>query len=279
MATRPSAGTALRVLQERALVLVGVYVSSPALSFVRRGEKRVRGEGFDMTIPAGAAVALPAGLSGEVTNIADAAGVYEALTLAPDPALFETSQAGRTIRAPVHLGMLEPGFADALVRAGEAIFEPARTPGPVAAARMGEAIAWLSARGVRFERPRPSSAAERARELLSADPGRPWSGPVVAAALAMSEATLRRRLAAEETSLSALLVEVRMATALVMLQASDRPVAEIALDVGYGSPSRFAARFRHRYGHPPHAVRDGDPDFERRGTENDRQGSASPSPA
>ena len=55
MATRPSAGTALRVLQERALVLVGVYVSSPALSFVRRGEKRVRGEGFDMTIPAGAA--------------------------------------------------------------------------------------------------------------------------------------------------------------------------------------------------------------------------------
>ena len=274
MATRPGAGTALRVLQERALVLAGVHVASPAVSFVRRGEKRLRGDGFDITIAAGEAVALPAALSAEVTNIADGDGVYEALTLVPDPLLFGAMRDGRPVQAPVHLSRLEPGFAEALVRAGEAIFDPGRTPEPVAAARMGEGLAWVAARGLRFVPPRPTSVAERAHALLSAEPGRPWSGPDVASALAMSEATLRRRLADEDTSLSALLVEVRMATALVMLQATDRSIAEIALDVGYGSPSRFAGRFRARYGHPPHAVRDGDPDFDRRGTENDRAGSA-----
>jgi AraC-like DNA-binding protein len=46
-----------------------------------------------------------------------------------------------------------------------------------------------------------------------------------------------------------------MASALTLLQATSRPVAEIALAVGYASPSRFAVRFRHRFGFSPSAVR------------------------
>jgi len=276
MASRPGAGTALRVLQERALVLAGVHVGAASLSLVRRGEKRIRGDGFDATIAAGEAVALPAGLSMEVTNVADPDGVYEALSLVADPALIGAVDGRRAVTSPVHLGRLEAGFADAVIRAADAIFDPPRTPKPVAAARVGEALAWLAAAGLHFERLRPASAAERVRELIGEAPGRAWTAPYVSRSLGMSEATLRRRLAGEGTTLSDLLVEVRMSTALVLLQATDRPVAEIALDVGYGSPSRFAGRFRKRFGHPPHAVRDGDPDFERYGTEIDRYRSAVP---
>ncbi|MBN9022119.1 MAG: helix-turn-helix domain-containing protein [Rhizobiales bacterium] len=274
IARRPGIGVALRVLQQRALHISGVFVEQPGISLVRRGEKRVAVGDFDALIREGEAVALPAGATLEVTNVADASGLYEALSLVPDPALLDATANGSALRAPVHIGPLRSDFSDAVVRAIAAIDAPDTVPEAVAALRMREVLAWLGEAGVVFAAPRPTSAMLRVRMLVSEEPARPWSGPEVAQALAMSEATLRRRLAAEGTSLSALLVEVRMATALVMLQASDRPVAEIALDVGYGSPSRFASRFRARYGHPPHAVRDGDPDFDRRGTENDRPGSA-----
>ena len=38
-----------------------------------------------------------------------------------------------------------------------------------------------------------------------------------------------------------------MLSALVLLQATTRPVSEIASSVGYESPSRFAVRFRDRF--------------------------------
>ena len=47
-----------------------------------------------------------------------------------------------------------------------------------------------------------------------------------------------------------------MAHALMLLQVTDQPVATVAALVGYDSPSRFAARFRQRFGHPPAAIRD-----------------------
>lgn len=56
---------------------------------------------------------------------------------------------------------------------------------------------------------------------------------VPAGALAVSEPTLRRHLAHEGTTFSALLADVRMGQALTLLQASDLSVNRIALDVGY----------------------------------------------
>jgi AraC-like DNA-binding protein len=196
----------------------------------------------------------------------------------PDPALvaaaWAESDGGRPLAAPLHLAAIEPAFADAVVRAIEAIADPVAVPVSVAMLRMREVLAWLGTRGVWFDIPRPTSAAARVRHLLAAAPGHRWPGPEVARALAMSEATLRRRLAAEGTTLTDILADVRMSRALTLLQATDRSIAEVALDVGYESPSRFASRFRRRFGHPPAAVRHGDPDFDRRGTGNDRRGSA-----
>jgi AraC-like DNA-binding protein len=55
--------------------------------------------------------------------------------------------------------------------------------------------------------------------------------------------------------LTDLLADARMATALTLLQATTQSVSQIALSVGDESPSRFAVRFRHRFGFAPTAVR------------------------
>jgi AraC-like DNA-binding protein len=45
-------------------------------------------------------------------------------------------------------------------------------------------------------------------------------------------------------------------TALTLLQVTDRPVSDIACQVGYDCASRFADRFKKRFGFSPRAVRD-----------------------
>ena len=65
----------------------------------------------------------------------------------------------------------------------------------------------------------------------------------------------RRRLAKQGTGFRTLLTDVRMTRALTLLQVTPWPVAQIAGAVGYESPSRFAARFKERFGFAPSAVR------------------------
>jgi len=62
-------------------------------------------------------------------------------------------------------------------------------------------------------------------------------------------------LAAEGASLNDLLVDTRMSFAMKLLQSTDHPINRIALAVGYESASRFAIRFRERFGFPPTAIR------------------------
>lgn len=82
-----------------------------------------------------------------------------------------------------------------------------------------------------------------------------WSAAMLAGRLHCSEATLRRRLAKQGTGFRTLLTDVRMTRALTLLQVTPWPVEQIAGAVGYESPSRFAARFKERFGFAPSAVR------------------------
>jgi AraC-like DNA-binding protein len=91
--------------------------------------------------------------------------------------------------------------------------------------------------------------------LLATDPQQSWRAEDVAAQLAISPATLRRRLAAEGTSFRAVLEETRLARALTLIQTTNLPLKHIADDCGYLSPSRFAARFRQRFGSLPSELR------------------------
>jgi len=75
--------------------------------------------------------------------------------------------------------------------------------------------------------------------------------PAVAAALAMSERTLRRRLAATGTRYQALVDEVRQALAEEMLETGLLSVEDVAQRLGYAESSSFIHAFRRWRGETP----------------------------
>lgn len=105
-----------------------------------------------------------------------------------------------------------------------------------------------------FRQPRQDVGAQ-IQSLLAFDSARDWQAADIARHLAMSPATLRRRLAAEHTSFSTLLGEVRMERAPGLVNSGSQPLSEVAAACGYLSPSRFSAAFRQRFGVSPSQLR------------------------
>ncbi|UXY15633.1 helix-turn-helix domain-containing protein [Chitiniphilus purpureus] len=102
----------------------------------------------------------------------------------------------------------------------------------------------------------PDSWRERVVRLIDFDPAADWRMGDVAGRLAVSEATLRRRLAEEDASFAGLLADVRMGRALILVMQTRQSVQQIALACGYTSPSRFTDAFRARFGLTPTALRE-----------------------
>jgi len=73
--------------------------------------------------------------------------------------------------------------------------------------------------------------------------------------LAMSESTLRRKLKLEATSVQEIKDQARLGLALHLLQTTLNPIGVIADQCGYQSQSRFAERFKRRFGLTPSELR------------------------
>lgn len=106
----------------------------------------------------------------------------------------------------------------------------------------------LQERGIVYSRPSAPGLAERLTQLLAKSPEQPWTAALAGRELAVSEATLRRRLADEGVSFSTLLTEIRMHHAMMLLQTTHLGVSQIADACGYRALSRFSMRFRSRFG-------------------------------
>ena len=77
----------------------------------------------------------------------------------------------------------------------------------------------------------------------------------VAESLAMNTRSLQRNLAKQGTTYSRLLSETRIRKAAMWLENSDKPIAEIALDLGYLNTSNFTRAFRRQTGVSPQFFR------------------------
>ncbi len=95
--------------------------------------------------------------------------------------------------------------------------------------------------------------AQDVRVLIAQQLSAGASAVTVAAALGMSERTLRRRLAEEGLGYQQLLDEVREPLAAAMLAGSSLPVQEIALRLGYSGATSFIAAHRRWTGRTPRA--------------------------
>jgi len=80
---------------------------------------------------------------------------------------------------------------------------------------------------------------------------------LVAETLGMSRRSLQRGLASEGVRYTDLLDAVRLRHAADWLQHTDKPVLEIALDLGYTDPSNFTRAFRRQTGVAPRTYRHG----------------------
>ena len=100
-----------------------------------------------------------------------------------------------------------------------------------------------------------SGISGQVRDLLLANLADPPDARRVAALLAMSDRTLRHRLAAEGTTFRALLDEVRERLAEELLLRGGLPVAEVAVRLGYVEVSSFSQAFRRWKGVGPREYR------------------------
>ncbi|MFN7176674.1 MAG: helix-turn-helix transcriptional regulator [Thermaurantiacus sp.] len=228
-----------------------------ALIRVWTGLKRLERELGAIEIAAGSLAVMPPRVSMTIENRPTADEPYTAqLLIFPDDIVQsvrqETGMDGNPMR------VTSRGRALSAFDRAAAYARDRQVPDRLKAQAVREVLLWLAEEGIGFGSSRPITLKDRLRVLFSADTGREWHAADAARALAVSEPTLRRHLAAEGTSFRELLSDVRMSTALGVLQTTDLPVNRIALDVGYASPSRFAIRFRKRFGLSPSSIRVGD---------------------
>ncbi|MGF1910011.1 helix-turn-helix transcriptional regulator [Vibrio kasasachensis] len=95
---------------------------------------------------------------------------------------------------------------------------------------------------------------DKLANYLSSAPGDDHKIDVAASHLAMSRATLTRKLAAEGSSFRSVLTEIRMTHALSLLQNQFSQI-DAALACGYQSEARFSQRFKQQFGLTPHQYR------------------------
>ena len=221
---------------------------------VRSGSKRV-GEGMlQVDIPAGSYLCVMPGSLLNIENLpaADAPYIASCLCIAPAWLQGETLPAVPSARRWSRLDAM-PALDQAFAHAERGLREG--LPEAVLHHRVRELLAALRLAGFVPAQPATTGVVERVRLLLATAPARPWQAGEIAATLAMSAATLRRRLAAEGSGFREVLEEVRLAHALSLVQGGRQPLKQVAMACGYQSPSRFAARFRRRFGTLPSELR------------------------
>jgi AraC-like DNA-binding protein len=256
---RPGVGAAGRIIQRVQLTSHRVMVDAPTLIFVQRGQKCIRWSEGECVANAGDAIAIDAGQIIDITNTPGPDQTYGAqwITWTPDAvnAFSQTITAVRPFTVATLVSTIGDGFCAAYQAAFESLSEVDGIPILVANHRLTEVLLWLHVRGVNFMPSRKETFTMRVRQLISGNPAHQWTIETVARDQRSSQATLRRRLAAENQSFRGLLNDVRMSHALALLQNTDSPILDIASTVGYDSASRFAGRFRSRFGYLPSELR------------------------
>ncbi len=242
-----------------------VPVSEPSLVAVLQGRKEVHLAGRTERYAAGELLVLPATLAPDVVNVPDArTGLYRALVVPFPRPLTERFKrtfpeaCARALPAPRSLRVLAgPGVELALAQLVEcASSDPPPSQAQVEVRRLAVLLAVVEEGGCHLPLlPVSDSPVDQLRAIIDLAPGHRWSLLDAARRLRLSEASLRRRLAAAGVRFRGLVEEARLAHALGLLQATRHPIGEISAACGYESPSRFAARFRRRFGLPPSRFR------------------------
>lgn len=231
-----------------------VDIPRPQMAVLLQGRKQVRTATQSLELVPGDIFLITRRCRIDVVNLPDpASGIYlsavislceEALAAARALWNEPLPQAGADL---ARLPAIE--FGPTLLQWRQALQEGRYTEARLALAALAVAFCRRGHGGLLLP-PEPSLAAQL-RELVAAQPQRAWQSRDVEGELGLSGATLRRRLAAERTSLREIIAEARLARAMELLYTTRWPLKTVAAQVGYRSASSFSKRFQQRYGLDP----------------------------
>jgi len=219
---------------------------NPALVLLWSGRKEISVSGLNAHCRPGTLTLLPANTAIDVVNEPDErTGLYAAaIILFPLPLLQRVRLLHPNAFRPVGLETLDPRrwdipatplLQDAVARVLTAVSDPA-VPAEILDHRVMEVALLLADKPLLPARAllRDGQVSAAVTSLLSGDLARPWTAASVADLTGMSEATLRRRLAAEGVGLRSLLSTLRRSYA-ARLQESGLSALDAALACGFRS--------------------------------------------
>ncbi len=137
----------------------------------------------------------------------------------------------------------------------QATLNDTKLPEPIRQHRLLEPLIWLKSHGIHLSTDEEEKPLSKIRRLIETDLSHSWRSNEVAEHFAISESTMRRWLAKSRQSFSKILQNTRLEHGLSLLQSTDIPISEIALDCGFKTPSHFSDSFRKRFGIKPSEIR------------------------
>lgn len=248
-----------RVFATQRYRLSTLTVREHLLVVVLKGVKGLHAVDKVLTTGQGQGVLIARGTQWDVVNDPEGHTHYEALALSfsgqliqalgQHPPLAQRRTVKRANVLPIDGDLLE-----ALIRTVPS--KPGmRLSTEILQHRVIEVLLHLRERGYQFDAVQKVTWDEQIRRFVAQRPAADWSASKLAETFHVSESTLRRRMASADVSLIGLVRDVRLETALGLLQTTNLPVGEVAHRCGWASHSRFSAAFVERWGVTPSVVR------------------------
>jgi AraC-like DNA-binding protein len=254
-------GITSQVIRTRVPHLVRtITVRDDVVGWVASGRKRLCTPGGEVPFDARQIFIIARGTQWDVINEPVAGGHYEARLMGFSPQTIERfhDHFCQFSAAPVVQGCANAHADDTFLTAfshAMAAMDAPDVSDAVREHRALEVLLLLAERGIVFGRLNELRWADRVHRLVSQRPQAAWSVDELARTFHVSSSTLQRRLSDEGSTANQCVREARMATAMALLQSTERQISEIATLCGYDSHSRFTAAFRQRFGYAPSHMR------------------------
>lgn len=243
--------------------LTATRLPHPVIGVVLSGAKEVWRGDMGERFLRGTLFVLPSGIDLDIVNEPGGRShLYQSLIievredLLPDWAVAEAACDPAPMLSDSFAVPLTPALVDMMLHAARDI-ATGPAAGPVRTARLCELLSLLRPMAAALPLFN-ASVAGRVAQLVRSRLTDKWTATTVARRMAMSESTLRRRLAAEGRSFSLILKRERMAMARRLIDAGMGSGAA-ANAVGYASRAHFAEAFRQAYGDTPRPSASGQP--------------------
>lgn len=237
-----------------------ITMGADLLGCVQSGTKTLLGPHQRLVCNSQRLFMLTRGSQWDVINDPAPQRVYRALVLQIEPEIineFADRYSADFAATPIHAAALLPPDEEiwqSLQRTVTTLEQPERSAS-LRKHRIIDTLLLLAERGYLFSPGNALTWAERIRRLISQRPHADWDVTTLASVCHVSPSTLRRRLAECGFTVAELVREVRLETALALLQSTALPIGDIAQRCGYASHSRFSSAFQHRFGFLPSHLR------------------------